>query len=61
MSEQRDCENNPLLFDMSYMQFKSHHWDKKKFGVTQEGVQPAECIEVYVQSVGVHRWFPNKR
>ena len=55
MSEQRDCENNPLLFDMSYMQFKSHHWDKKKFGVTQEGVQPAECIEVYVQSVGVHR------
>ena len=30
----RNCENNPILFDMSYMQFKSPvTGPKKNFGV----------------------------
>ena len=41
---------------MSYMQFKSPVTGTKKIlGVAKEGVQPADCIKVYVQSVGVHR------
>ena len=43
-----------LIYELYAVQ-EPRHWDKKNFGVAQEGVQPADCIEVYVQSVGVHR------